>query len=366
MKVVLSVAELKTKVSLVAEAVPSKKNLNPLLANYLFEAKNGQLLLCATDLEVGAKANVRYLELEGSDRFLIPADALEKIVKNLPADEVTLEKVKDTLVISCGKTTYRIPTASADEFPELAFAVEGITFEIDTSLLAEMVENTLFASAKDEMMRNFHGVFWDCDGKTLRLVATDGFRLALAEEPLENVSSFNFLLSLKSMKEINEVLSNTTSPAVVVRYDGRRVSLFCDDVETTFRVVDAGFPEYQRVIPSQFKVKLQLSNKELQKALKRISVISPDVVKFEISDTLKISTKAPDVGEALEEIEVQKEGEDLVVAFNPKYLLDGLKHVATEDVELAFAGKENPCKISPVGLEGFIYILMPVRLPEGA
>ncbi|MEM1692524.1 MAG: hypothetical protein QXK45_07620, partial [Thermofilaceae archaeon] len=99
-------AELKTKVSLVAEAVPSKKSLNPLLTNYLLEVKDGQLLLCATDLEVGAKANVRYLELEGSDRFLIPADVLEKIAKNLPTDEVTLEKVKDTLVISCGKTTY--------------------------------------------------------------------------------------------------------------------------------------------------------------------------------------------------------------------------------------------------------------------
>lgn len=365
MKVITTTTELKDKVAMASKAI-AKKSVKPALAGFLFEVKDGNFFICATDLETGVKAQVNAIEVEGEARFVVPSDVLQNVVKVLPSDSVELIFENNLLIVSSANTTYRISTMSAEEFPEIAPAEAGLSFEIDTSLLEEMVEKVIFAAATDEFMRNLNGVFWELHKGLLRLVASDGFRLALAEEQLEAEGEANFLLSLKSMKEVQSILSNTTEPSVIVRYDGRRVSILTSDVETVMRVVDAEFPDYRRVLPSTFRTKVTVSRKDLQEALKRIMVIAKkgsDSVKLEIEENvMRLSSKSPDYGEVVDELEIQKDGEDLVIAFNPKFLVDVLRHIETEEVEMNFVDATSPCQMNPVDISGYLYIVMPIRL----
>ncbi|ACM22600.1 DNA polymerase III subunit beta [Thermotoga neapolitana] len=365
MKIVTTTLELKDKVTIASKAL-AKKSVKPVLAGFLFEVKNGNFFICATDLETGVKASVNCAEISGDARFVVPGDVLQKLVKVLPDETTELSLEGDNLVITSGSTVFRITTMPADEFPDIAPAESGISFEIDTSLLEEMVEKVIFAAATDEFMRNLNGVFWELHKGFLRLVASDGFRLALAEEQIENEEETNFLLSLKSMKEVQNVLNNTTEPTVVVRYDGRRVSLTTNDVETVMRVVDAEFPDYRRVIPETFKTKVVVSKKSLQESLKRVMVIASkgsESVKFEIEEnTMRLVSRSPDYGEVIDELEVQKEGEDLIIAFNPKFIVDALRRIETEELEMNFVDSTSPCQINPLDISGYIYIVMPIRL----
>ncbi|AIY87999.1 MULTISPECIES: DNA polymerase III subunit beta [unclassified Thermotoga] len=365
MKVTVTTLELRDKITIASKAL-AKKSVKPILAGFLFEVKDGNFYICTTDLETGVKATVNAAEISGEARFVVPGDVIQKLVKVLPDDITELSLEGDVLVVSSGSTVFRITTMPADEFPEITPAESGITFEVDTSLLEEMVEKVIFAAAKDEFMRNLNGVFWELHKNLLRLVASDGFRLALAEEQIENEEEASFLLSLKSMKEVQNVLDNTTEPTITVRYDGRRVSLTTSDVETVMRVVDAEFPDYKRVIPETFKTKVVVSRKDLMESLRRVMVIATkgsESVKFEIEENvMRLVSKSPDYGEVVDEVEVQKEGEDLVIAFNPKFIEDVLKHIETEEIEMNFVDSTSPCQINPLDISGYLYIVMPIRL----
>ncbi|PLV59016.1 DNA polymerase III subunit beta [Thermotoga sp. KOL6] len=365
MKVITTTLELKDKVTMASKAL-AKKSVKPILAGFLFEVKDGSFYICATDLETGVRANVNAVEISGEARFVVPGDIFQKLVKVLSEDTTELSLEGDTLVITSGSTVFRVTTMPADEFPDISPAESGISFEVDTSLLEEMVEKVIFAAATDEFMRNLNGVFWELHKNLLRLVASDGFRLALAEEQIENEEETNFLLSLKSMKEVQNILKNTTEPSVTIRYDGRRASLTTNDVETVMRVVDAEFPDYKRVIPETFKTKVIVSKKSLQESLKRIMVIASkgsESVKLEIEEsTMKLMSKNPEYGEVVDELEIQKEGEDLVIAFNPKFISDVLRHIETEEIEMNFVDSTSPCQINPLDISGYLYIVMPIRL----
>lgn len=365
MRVVLESGELEDKLIMASKAV-AKKSVKPVLAGFLFEIKNGEFNLYATDMETGVRAKVNVNELEGEGRFVVDAKTILELVKIFPADVVEMFLEGDNLIITCGSSKFHLPTMDPSEFPEITPTESEAILEIDTSILDEMVDKVIFAAATDEFMRNLNGVFWELTEGFLRLVASDGFRLALAEEKIEHEITASFLLSLKSMKELANVLSNTPEPIVSIKYDGKRVSLTAGDVETIMRVVDADFPDYRRVLPPAFKTKVVVSKNELLNSLKRILVIAKkgsDAVKFDIAEgKMILSTKSPEAGEAIEEIEVQKEGEDLTIAFNPKFIVDALRKIDTEEVEMNFVDPTSPLQMNPLDVEGYIYIVMPIRL----
>ena len=365
MRIVVDSGELEDKLVMASKAV-AKKSVKPVLAGFLFDVKDGEFNLHATDMETGVRAKVNTNELEGEGKFVVDAKTILELVKSLPSDVVEMTLEGDNLIITCGPSKFHLPTMDPSEFPEVTPAESEAILEIDTSILDEMVDKVIFAAATDEFMRNLNGVFWELTEGFLRLVASDGFRLALAEEKIDHEITADFLLSLKSMRELSNVLSNTPEPFVSLKYDGKRVSLTAGDVETIMRVVDADFPDYRRVLPPAFKTKVVVSRNELLDSLRRISVIAKkgsDAVKFEITEgKMELSTKSPEAGEAIEEIEVQKEGEDLTIAFNPKFIIDALRKIDTEEVEMNFVDSTSPLQMNPLDVEGYIYIVMPIRL----
>lgn len=365
MKIVVEANELSNKISVVSKTVPSK-TIKPIMACILFDVSKEGAYLNATDLETGVKAR---LECESDDegRFAVDAKIFHEIVRTLPTEgKVQLSFSSGLVTLECGRSKFRIPTMDPSEFPEISLPAEGYALNIETKTLTEMIEKVIFCAAKDEFMRNLNGVYWEIGNGFLRLVASDGFRLALTEERLPTQNESSFLISLKSMKELQSILESCSETSITIHYDGRRLSLSTPNIETVMRVVEIEFPDYKKVLPKAFKSKVILSKNDLIEALRRTMVIAKrgsESVKIDLGeDTLTLSSRSPDSGEMNEEVPVRKEGEDIIAAFNPLFLMEALRHIHTDEVEFNFVDSTSPLQINPMNVEGYLYIVMPIRI----
>lgn len=365
MKAIVEANELSNKISVVSKTVPSK-TIKPIMACILFDFSQQGVYLHATDLETGVKARVEC-EPDGEGRFAVDAKILYEIVKTLPNEgKVQLSFSSGLLTVECGRSKFRVPTMDPSEFPEISLPSEGYALDIEAKTLAEMIERVVFCAAKDEFMRNLNGVFWEIGNGFLRLVASDGFRLALAEERLSTQNESSFLISLKSMKELQSIIESCSETNITIHYDGKRLSLSTSYIETVMRVVEIDFPDYKKVLPKAFKSKVIFSKNDLIEALRRTMVIAKrgsESVKVEVTeDILSLSSRSPDSGEMNEEVSIRKEGEDIVAAFNPLFLMEALRHIHTDEVEFNFVDSTSPLQINPLNVEGYLYIVMPIRI----
>ncbi|MGJ8453791.1 DNA polymerase III subunit beta [Pseudothermotoga sp. U03pept] len=365
MKITVEASELSNKISIVSKTVPSK-TIKPIMECILFDLSQEGTYLHATDLETGVKAALDC-ETEEFGKFAVDAKILYEIVRTLPNEgKVQLSFSSGLLSVESGRSRFRVPTMDPSEFPQVTLPAEGYSLAVEAKTISEMIERVIFCAAKDEFMRNLNGVFWEIGNGFLRLVASDGFRLALAEERLATQSESNFLISLKSMKELQSILQNCSQSTVTIRYDGKRLSLSTSNIETVMRVVEIDFPDYKKVLPKAFKSKVILSKNDLLEALRRTMVIAKrgsESAKLEINEeVLSLSSRSPDSGEVNEEIFVRKEGEDIVAAFNPTFLLEALRHIHTDEVEFNFVDSTSPLQINPLNVEGYLYIVMPIRI----
>ncbi|MCS7174718.1 DNA polymerase III subunit beta [Pseudothermotoga sp.] len=364
-RIAVDMQELSEKISIVSKVVPSKV-IKPILGCVLFDLNEKGVYLLASDLETSVKARLNC-EYEGLGKFAVDAKVLYEVVKTLPNDVgATLELTPSNLSIECGKSKFKLSAVDPTDFPEVSLGTIGASFEIEASLLYNMIERVIFCAAVDEFMRNLNGVYWELGNGFLRLVSSDGFRLALAEQRLPIRSEMGFLLSLKSMKELMNVTRGCGEKNLRFEYDGKRVGIMVADVETVVRVVEVEFPDYKRVLPKAFKTKVVVSTNDLIESLRRTMVIAKrgsESIRIEVvENVLILSSRSPDYGEVNEEIEVRKEGEDIIAAFNPKFLIEALRHIETEEVEMNFIDSTSPLQMNPLDVEGYLYVVMPIRI----
>lgn len=347
-------------------SVVPQKSIKPVLEGVLFKVEDGNLTLEATDLETAIKIKDIQVNADGVAEFVVGAKMLTEIVNNLPSGEVVFEYTKPNLTIRARKSKFTLPTMSADDFPEIKSVRKG-AWSIETSITALelMIDRTLFCAAKDVFIRNLNSVNWEFTSGKLRLVAADGFRMGLIEEKVIGSIEESFLLTLKSMKDIKSSFKNAKSDDIKIVYDGSRVGLYFNNTEMVVRVVDADFPDYERVIPKNIKTKIIVNKQEFIDAVRRASIVS----KLS-ADSVKLSTKGNTMsifarnenGEATEEIEAFKDGEDILIAFDPKFLIEAAKKIGSEKIELNFVDADSPLKMVPFDNDNYMYIIMPIRL----
>lgn len=363
-RIAVNTQELSDKVGIVSKVIAARV-IRPILDYIVFDITENGVYLLASDLETDAKARLNC-ESEGAGKFAVDGKMLTEVVQTLPTDaDTNLEFALTSLTIECGKSRFKLPVIDPSEFPEVSFSVFGAGFEIEGNVLHEMIEKVIFCAVTDEFARNLNGVFWELRNGFMRLVASDSFRLALVEEKLDIQGETSFLLSLKSMKELMSVAASCGEKRLKIEYDGKRVGVVTSDVETLMRVVEAEFPDYKRVLPKAFKTKVIVSTKDLVEALKRMMVIAKHGGEFVkvgvVGDALSLSSESLNYGEAAEELEVTKEGEDITAVFNPKFLVGALKHIESDEVELNFTDSLSPLQINPHGVSNYVCLVIPIR-----
>lgn len=336
----------------------------PILANVLLETDEEAVRITATDLEVGARVAVPA-KIAGKGAITLSARKLVEIVKELPAAEVSLKLQENAWVgLRCGGVAYKLVGLPPGDFPEVRAASAGGWVSLDGGLLREMLGQTSFAISHDESRYALNGVLFSAEGE-LRLVATDGHRLALAARPLPGgASGGTGIIPRKAVQEMARVLS--AGEEVQVALEENQFVLTMPNFILTARLIEGQFPNYEQVVPKGHPGRLVLSRAGFATALRRVSVLSEErtkPVKLLLSPgTLKLSAYNPELGEAEETLDAEYSGEELTIGFNSRYLLDALNPLEAERVVMELKDALSPGVIKSFEDEGYLCVIMPMRI----
>lgn len=374
MDITISKAEL-SKALYMTQSIVEKRTTMPILANALLSATNNKLKISATDLEVTAVSE-GTAEVHSKGSTTVNAKVFADIVRELPEGDVRL-KVTDgeRLEIVAGNSKLRIIGLSAEEFPSLP----GVGFDakgrIASEQLLEMINKTIHAVSLDETRFNLNGICFElvADSKSknakqgLRMIATDGHRLAMITRPIGNLSfEGSIIVPRKGLSELRKVLEGNDQELGIGVHEGFLI-LDSRGTKVSIRLIDGEFPDYNQVIPKGKGVVATVETKELAQALKRVSLMVTDkakCVRFDLNkDRMKISSSSPELGDASEEVGIVYKGEPLSIGFNAKYLLDFASSLG-EDRRLCLElnGELGPGKFYLENDESYIGIVMPMRL----
>lgn len=381
MELRIPVAELSRALSL-AQGVVQRKNTMPILSHVLLDAgANGKLTLSATDLDVGVRTE-RACEVTTPGSVTIPARALADMVRELPGPDVTLKRLPNQHVeVKSGRTRAKLMALSADEFPALPPYADAGFVALDTTLLTDMVDKTLYAASQDETRYNLNGVLFEPPGLNgssadgpLTMVATDGHRLVRVERAFDDAAKFSLkapvILPRKGLGELRRILGSADAGG-----DEKNIDLGFKDNHAVarrgntllgMRLVDGQFPDYKQVIPKLADKVVRVARQDLVDALKRVSVLAQDrmqPVKLVLGkDQLVVTCTNPDAGEISDDVAVEYAGQQIEVAFNARYLLEALQSLDDKNVLLKLIDNLSPGLLVGVDEPRHLCVVMPMRL----
>ena len=337
----------------------------PILANVLLESEGETLRLTATDLEVGARVSVPA-KVPAAGSITLSARKLLEIVKELPAAALTL-KVQDNswVALRCAGVSYKLVGLSATDFPAVATGAATGWITLDGKLLRDMLAQTIFAVSHDESRYALNGVLFAVQDREIRIVATDGHRLALAVRPLASAgASVSGIVPRKAVQEIARIVGSGEDVQVVISEN--QFILQMPNVLLMARLIEGTFPNYEQVVPKAHPHRIAISRGSLTAALRRVSVLSEErtkPVKFTLSSgLLKLTAYSPDFGEAEEQIDVPYEGEEMTIGFNSRYVLEALGAQGAEQIVMELKDGLSPGIVKSFEEEGSLCVIMPMRI----
>jgi DNA polymerase-3 subunit beta len=356
------------------QAIVERRNSMPILANVLLDARKdaaGSLLIAATDLEVGIRSS-QDADVAKPGALTVSARKLYDVVRELPDEPVALAATSNSyLEIQCGRARFSLAGASAEEYPSLPEFPSDKLVRLPAAVLSVMIERTMYAASVDETRYNLNGAFVEVDANAgkLRMVATDGHRLALVDRALgpevEGLAS-GVIIPRKGLAETKRLVDEEDADDVEIGFSGNSGLVRRGGVTLVMRLIEGEFPDYRKVIPSSFDHTLVLSSEVLVHALRRVAVLSSErsrAVKLELTEgRLVASSNNPDLGEAQEELDVDYGGGALTLGFNVRYLLDALGALGAKEVRIGLRDANSPAQVQPTDDGDALAVVMPMRL----
>jgi len=378
METIISKSELNRVLSLI-QSIVEKKSTMPILSNVLLSATDDVLKASATDLEITASAHAAAKVIKAGSTT-VNAKVLYEVVRELPEEEVTLKLIEGERIEICsGKARTRIIGISAEEYPSLPGVGLKVKSKIEAKQFLEMINRTTYAVSQDETRFNLSGVCFELaqedSGKqprSLRMVATDGHRLAMVTRPVKGLElQKGALVPRKGLVEVKKLLDGEESEVGVQFEEGFMVVEIGagrpNTAKLSMRLIDGEFPDYRQVLPKDQGTIAQINSAALSNALRRVSLMVTDKTKGVRMDfvpgALKISSSSPELGDASEELEVNYAGDPVSVGFNARYVLDICASLAEEvNINLELHGALGPGKFFAQGDESYVSVVMPMRL----
>lgn len=355
------------------QGIVEKRNTIPILSNVLIEGSDGEIHLTATDLEVGMKASYPA-NIKTPGKITVSAKKIHEIIKELPEKEISfISKENCWIEIRCGKSLFNIVGLSADEFPYFPKPEDEHFFKIKSSLIKEMIEKTFFSISTDESKYNLNGIYFKTieeNGKfLLRLVATDGHRLAMIQREITNNQIDNLqkgvIFPRKGIFELKKLTDEGDSEIQLGFMDNNAI-IKKEQTIVVMRLVDGDFPDYNRVIPKNNDLTARIEQDHFFHALRRMSILSSEKsrgVKIMLKNgVMEVSSSNPELGDAREDMEVAYDGPEVSIGFNARYLIDILQAQGGEQILLQIKDNLSPGLIQSVGDDNFLAVVMPMRL----
>lgn len=367
MKLTLERSALLTGLSHV-QSVVERRNTIPILSNVLMGGDNGRLTLVATDLDIEVSESVEA-GVDAPGQVTAPAHTLYDIVRKLPDGaqvQLTINS-DDRLDVDAGSAHFTLPLLPFGDFPKMTADGFSNEFTLPASDLSRLIDKTKFAISTEETRYYLNGIYLHARDGLLRAVATDGHRLALAEQSLPNGADDmpGVIIPRKTVAELRRLIDGTDSD-VAVAVSESKIRFTTGTVVLTSKLIDGTFPDYERVIPRTNTKELVLDNKVFASAVDRVATISAEKsrsVKLSLADSnLALSVNNPESGQAREDLPVNYDDDAMEIGFNAKYLLDVAGQIEGQDATFMLDSASSPALVTDSEDEHALFVLMPLRV----
>ena len=370
MRFTISREKLQEGLSAVASAVPSKTTL-PVLANLLVQTTEKGIRISGTDLDIAVSTEVTA-DVESAGAITIPARKLAEIARELPPAPVKISATGDQrITLECGRSKFKLLGLPKSEFPSFPAVKFEKSVRTPAGDLQKLISHTAFAASTEESRPILNGVLWELRSDCMRMVATNGHRLAKMEIPVKTPAavSMDLIIPPKALEQIRRLFPAEEELEVA---QGENHLGFRSPFTSVFtRLIEGPYVNYEQVIPKENDRYAILDKHAFTSALKRMSVVASDQthrirLSFN-SGMLKFSVSTPDLGEAQDELPVRFEGDPLDIGFNAAYLLEILRYTPTDEVRMTFKAPERAATIEPEGWADpakYLCLIMPLRLVD--
>ena len=352
-----------------AQGIVERKATMPILSNVLVTATKTGVTVTAFDLDIGIVSD-HPAEVMKPGAVTVSAKTLFDIVSLIPDAHLTLKKLPNNYAeITSGAAHYKIVGMAPEEFPKLPKEESGHAVKLTGTTLLEMIKKSSYAISNDETRYILNGVFFEPrEGGKVRMVATDGHRLALVERDLSGDFKLKsgVIIPRKGLFELKRLLDEAPEAECQLGFAENSAVFKKPGLSMVMRLIDGQFPEYQRVIPREGEKQVMVKRGQFYDALKRISLLSADkssAVKLSLSENLlRITANNPELGEAKDDLEVAYRGPSLTIGFNARYILDVLQALETDEVTLELGDEHSPGVLHAPGDKSYTAVVMPMRV----
>ncbi|MGO5314266.1 DNA polymerase III subunit beta [Bilifractor sp. LCP21S3_A7] len=365
MKLVFNQADLADSVSIVMKAVPSKTTM-PILQCIMIEASFNQIKFTANDMELGIETIVKG-EIEEKGKIALDAKIFSDIIRKLPNSKVFIEtNENDVATITCEKAKFSIPGKSGDDFAYLPVIERNDFISISQFSLREIIRQTIFSIAVNENNKLMTGELFEIRNNVLKVVSLDGHRIAIRNLPLSgDCPDQKVVVPGKTLNEISKILSGEMDDMVNIYFAENYLLFEFSNTIVLSRLIDGEYFRIDQMLSSDYETKITINRQEFMDCIDRATLLVRESDKMpviiDVTDgqmELRIDSS---IGSMDEEIDIEKTGKDIIIGFNPKFLLDALRVIDDESISIYFVNAKAPCFIRDEK-SSYIYLILPVNI----
>ncbi|HET7275007.1 MAG TPA: DNA polymerase III subunit beta [Longimicrobiaceae bacterium] len=367
MKFSITRENLQEGLAAAAASIPTRTTL-PVLSNLLLETEDGGIRLSGTDLDTSVSMLVPA-DIEEPGSITAPAKKLQEIAREMPPAPVNVATQGDAISITSGRSRFRLNGLPKDEFPAFPAVPFDESWSLSGKELQQLISHVAFAVSTEETRPILNGVLWQLAPDEMRMVATNGHRLAKMILPREDggAGAGDLIVHPRALQQVQKLFGPDTQ--VEIARSDNHLGFRGNGVQIFTRLIEGPYPNYDQVIPKDNDKTLVVDKAALNQAIRRMAIVASDQthrIRMSLGGPMmKFSVQTPDLGEANEELPVEYEGEPLEIGFNANYLLELLRYMPTDEVRMSFRAPERAATMEPVGNEDtpeFLCLVMPLRL----
>ena len=364
MKIICTKSNLAKGVSIVSKAVPSKTTM-PILECILIDATTDVIKLTANDMELGIETRI---EGEIIDRGIIALNAkiFSEIVRKLPDNEIVIETdMNNQTMITCEKAKFNIAAQSGEDFSYLPVIEKEDNISVSEFTLKEVIRQTIFSIADNDTNKMMTGELFEIDENVLKVVSLDGHRISIRKIELnDSYGQRKVIVPGKTLQEISKIIGGEAEASVEISFTKNHIVFEFDQTLVVSRLIEGDYFKIDQMLSSDYETKVRINKRELLDCIDRATLLIKEGEKKPIiinigDESMKLQIKSQ-IGSMDEEILITKEGKDLLIGFNPKFLIDALRVIDDEEVDLYFMNAKAPCFIKDEQ-QSYIYLILPVN-----
>lgn len=365
MEFICSRTTLDNAVGTASRAITSK-TMTPALQGILLKAdgEDGSLTLCCTDTSMSIITKIEA-EVVESGAAIFPGRLFSELVKRLDDEEIRVTLSGNTALLETANNSTHLQVLDADEFPTVSFIDDGETLRLPKDKLRELIRNSSFAAAEREQRAVMNGIYFETEGDVLNVVALDGYRLAWLRYSSEDIKNWKAIIPTRTLIEISRLLGDDDGDVDIEAKDNL-IEMRTGDTVLISAIIDGEYMPYRSAVPKNFTTVITLKKDELQRSVERanlMAAVSKDTpIIFDITQNNINITAISSAGNIEDRVDISNDGENLRIGFNPQYLIDALRVIDDDIIELKLNTPVSPCVIMKPGSDEYLYMVLPVRI----